>query len=202
MMYFPKKFFNRAAGGGGGGGIADGCTAATTLEALKKLYVELGGEADEVKNCVTNVEALNVIAAKYGGEADASLNADAVMNIAAVAEQIGGGGDIEFGEIEVSKTNGFVLQVIGTLEIGEDVDGNKTVRAVDVTMQASEEGPRKFVVPISQGTAPNAAIRFEVGTGTINSITGISGASTPLTSNYIKYVQVRSGDKITVNIAS
>lgn len=64
----------------------------TNVEALKNLYIQLGNDAEDVKNCSTIVEVLNVIAGKYEGETDAVTNPDAIDNIAAVAENIGGGG--------------------------------------------------------------------------------------------------------------
>lgn len=61
------------------------------MEALKRLYKALGGDAQNVEDCRTNVDALNAISAKYGGASDAILNAEAIDNIAAVADKIGGG---------------------------------------------------------------------------------------------------------------
>lgn len=60
----------------------------TNVEALKTLYTALGGNAADVENASTIVEVLNEIAAKYDGESDATLNADAIANIAAVAGSI------------------------------------------------------------------------------------------------------------------
>lgn len=60
----------------------------TNVEALKMLYTALGGEAADVENASTIVEVLNTIAAKYDGESDATLNAEAIANIAAVAGSI------------------------------------------------------------------------------------------------------------------
>lgn len=56
----------------------------TNVEALKALYVALGGDADNVANTSTIVGVLNAIAAKYEGEDDATLNPDAIANITAV----------------------------------------------------------------------------------------------------------------------
>lgn len=67
----------------------------TTVEALKDLYVALGGELADVQDMSTNVAVLNAISAKYSGASDAVLNPEAVANIAAVADQIGGGGSGE-----------------------------------------------------------------------------------------------------------
>lgn len=63
----------------------------TTVEALKALYVALGGAEKDVSDCVTNVDVLNVISAKYQGADDAVLNPEAIANITEVAGNIGGG---------------------------------------------------------------------------------------------------------------
>ncbi len=60
----------------------------TTVEALKALYVALGGDADNVANVSTIVGVLNAIAAKYEGESDAIVNPDAIENITAVVGNI------------------------------------------------------------------------------------------------------------------
>lgn len=60
----------------------------TTPEALKDLYVALGGTLADVADMSTSVEVLNAIAAKYEGDDDASLNPDAIENIAAVADSL------------------------------------------------------------------------------------------------------------------
>ena len=60
----------------------------TNVEALKALYVALGGDADDVANVSTIVGVLNAIAAKYDGESDATINPDAIANITAVLDNI------------------------------------------------------------------------------------------------------------------
>ena len=60
----------------------------TNVDSLKALYVGLGGEAEAVADANDSVEVLNAIAKKYGGE-EAETNAEAVANIAAVADNIG-----------------------------------------------------------------------------------------------------------------
>lgn len=65
----------------------------TNVEALKALYAALGGDPADVADAVTIVDVLNAIAAMYEGADDATLNPDAIANIAAVADNIGGGGD-------------------------------------------------------------------------------------------------------------
>lgn len=62
----------------------------TTPEALKDLYVALGGDASAVADASTSVAVLNAIAEKLGGEGGAVLNPDAIENITAVAGNAGG----------------------------------------------------------------------------------------------------------------
>lgn len=57
----------------------------TNVEALKALYVALGGETTGVADAVTIVDCLNAIATLLGSAAVAVTNADAIANIAAVA---------------------------------------------------------------------------------------------------------------------
>lgn len=73
----------------------------TNPEALKALYVALGGDASAVADDNLTVEVLNALAAKFEGEADADTIPEAIENITAVAENIGGGGNPnETGTIE------------------------------------------------------------------------------------------------------
>lgn len=65
----------------------------TNVDALKALYVALGGDAAEVANATTIVEVLNAIAAKYGSTKVATQNADAIMNIVEIVPEIVGGDD-------------------------------------------------------------------------------------------------------------
>lgn len=53
--------------------------------ALKTLYVALGGLSADVATAVTSVDVLNKIADLLNGEDTATLNAEAISNIAAVA---------------------------------------------------------------------------------------------------------------------
>lgn len=61
----------------------------TNLEAIKNLYIQLGGEAAIIASAQTNVDALNAIAGLYQGETTATTTAEAIENIATVAENIG-----------------------------------------------------------------------------------------------------------------
>lgn len=58
----------------------------TNVEALKALYVALGGETSDVADAVTIVDVLNAIADKFSGDDDSVLNAEA---IAAITEVVG-----------------------------------------------------------------------------------------------------------------
>lgn len=55
------------------------------VEALKALYIALGGSSDNVANAVTMVDVLNEISKLFSGDYDATQNAEAIANIAAVA---------------------------------------------------------------------------------------------------------------------
>lgn len=58
------------------------------VEALKALYAALGGDSADVAEASTIVEVLNAIAELFEGDGDATLNPDAIANIAAVASNI------------------------------------------------------------------------------------------------------------------
>lgn len=64
----------------------------TNVEALKELFIALGGEASVVENMDSTVDVLNAISAKYGGAGDAVTNAAGIAAITAVADNISGGG--------------------------------------------------------------------------------------------------------------
>jgi len=57
----------------------------SNVGALKALYVALGGLTADVATAVTSVDVLNKIADLLDGEDTATLNAEAIANIAAVA---------------------------------------------------------------------------------------------------------------------
>lgn len=63
----------------------------TTVEALKTLYTALGGESADIENVSTTVGVLNMIGTLFEGDGNATVNSEAVANIAAVAENITGG---------------------------------------------------------------------------------------------------------------
>lgn len=57
----------------------------SNVGALKTLYVALGGLSADVADANTSVDVLNKIADLLNGEDTATLNAEAIANIAAVA---------------------------------------------------------------------------------------------------------------------
>lgn len=99
------------------------------VEALQALYTALGGEPADVANATTSVEVLNAIAAMFEGESDAVLNPEAIENIAAVADNIGGGGS-DFNSIIAmaasANSSGVVFSYYLTLS--KPVDENGTYR--------------------------------------------------------------------------
>lgn len=64
----------------------------TTPEALKDLYIAMGNSAEAVADLNQNVDVLNAFAEAYQGSGDAGTIPEAIENICAVAENIGGGG--------------------------------------------------------------------------------------------------------------
>lgn len=58
------------------------------VEALKTLYTALGGETSTVAGASTVVDVLNEISKLFSGDDDATLNAEAIANIAAVASAL------------------------------------------------------------------------------------------------------------------
>lgn len=60
----------------------------SNVEALKALYAALGGETSTVAGASTVVDVLNEISKLFSGDDDATLNAEAINNIAAVASAL------------------------------------------------------------------------------------------------------------------
>lgn len=124
----------------------------TNVEALKNLYVSLGGEEANVEDCSRSVDVLNAIAAMFDGEDDAGLNPDAINNIAEVADNIGGGSkpaEIALAPVNIKNSTTFKIHVDGykvaTLDSGakslemEQVDVNAS-RTVSVKTLPNPEG--------------------------------------------------------------
>lgn len=104
----------------------------TNTEALKDLYIALGGTAAEVAGPMSNVDVLNAIAAKFEGDGSAVDNAAAVLNIAAVAGNISGGGEPALGEIVVRNTTTLKFSVYA-YELQEMQGGRMAVDFRQVT---------------------------------------------------------------------
>ena len=103
----------------------------TNVEALKALYTALGGSAADVADASTIVQVLNAIAARYEGEDDATLNAEAIANIAAVASSITPEPTLE----DVTATPITSQQ---TITAGSGYDGIGTVTVAAVTAAIDE----------------------------------------------------------------
>ena len=103
----------------------------TNVEALKALYVALGGDADDVANVSTIVGVLNAIAAKYEGESDAIVNPDAIENITAVIGNISPAPTLENKTVTPTMSQ-------QTITPGEGYDGLGTVTVNAVTAAIDE----------------------------------------------------------------
>lgn len=103
----------------------------TNVEALKALYAALGGSAADVADASTTVQVLNAIAAKYEGEDDATLNAEAIANIAAVASSITPAPTLE--NVTANPTTSQQ-----TITAGSGYDGIGTVTVAAVTAAIDE----------------------------------------------------------------
>lgn len=91
----------------------------TNVEALKALYVALGGAETDVADCTTNTDVLNVISAKYQGSSDALTNVEALQNIVEVAGNIGGGGDLSIAKVTVvnNASDSYTLEAPVVVEV-------------------------------------------------------------------------------------
>lgn len=103
----------------------------TNVEALKALYVALGGDADDVVNVSTIVDVLNAIAAKYEGESDAIVNPDAISNITAVVGNIAPAPTLENKTVTPTTSQ-------QTITAGSSYDGLGTVTVNAVTAAIDE----------------------------------------------------------------
>ena len=119
----------------------------TNTEALKALYIALGGDEEDVQDCTTNTEVLNAFAVMYEGDGDAETNAKALENIIAVADNIGGGGGgaapvlskVKVTNYTTLRTTIAAYEVIDTkdgkgVSYGKrtEIDGNSSGKSADV----------------------------------------------------------------------
>lgn len=121
-----------------------------TVDALKELYTALGGTED-LSSADTIVDVLNAISAKYEGDSDAILNPQAIENITAVADNIGGGGSSDFSTAEVRLINTNLMEysvvpvpVIIPIEFG--IEG---ITTFNITETPSND--YTFIVPLYKG---------------------------------------------------
>lgn len=100
------------------------------VEALKALYLALGGESAGVADAVTIVDVLNAIAALLSGTSTATTNAEAITNIAAVA------GSLVPGEIQNETVTPTTSDQSVTADAGK-VLGTVTVKGVTAAIDAN-----------------------------------------------------------------
>lgn len=135
----------------------------TTVEALKDLYVALGGDLADVQDMSTNVAVLNAISAKYEGADNAVLNPEAIANITAVAGNIGGGGESDFSTAKVTFINNasehFILD-------GVNIFNDKMYPTLD--SNDIDENPSTYLLFKGEGTIQPSFESNIVLTGTGN----------------------------------
>lgn len=122
----------------------------TNVEALKGLFIALGGEASVVEDMDSTVEVLNAIAAKYEGDGDALTNAAGIAAITAVAENISGGGASDWSIATVTVTCSGLSEASQHLLIPavyED-DSVSAVQAAEMSV-----GVVELPVPLYKGLA-------------------------------------------------
>lgn len=100
------------------------------VEALKALYLALGGESAGVADAVTIVDVLNAIAALLSGTSTATTNAEAITNIAAVA------GSLVPGETQNETITPTTSDQSVTADAGK-VLGTVTVKGVTAAIDAN-----------------------------------------------------------------
>lgn len=134
------------------------------VEALQALYAALGGEPADVANATTSVEVLNAIAAMFEGEDDAVLNPEAIENIAAVADNIGGGGAAKY----AFKSLNVPSSVTGTSQI-EYTNVYNPVKSDEYEIQFAQNHADDFIGNLAYAAQPlgKAEILFSVPSGTI-----------------------------------
>lgn len=116
---------------------------AKNITALKNLYKQLGGDPEDVQDCSTITEVLNAISGKYDGETDAATNPDAIDNIAAVAENIGGGVE----KMTLVSKQKFTCSRWGEADITHENLGDDLTRYDGTNAKVIFDG-NKYVMPV------------------------------------------------------
>lgn len=100
------------------------------VSALKALYAALGGTAADVADATTIVEVLNAIAVLLGGTDGATLNPDAIANIAAVAPVTPTTQNVSVtpstSKQEITADSGKVLGTVTVKAVTASIDANIT----------------------------------------------------------------------------
>lgn len=100
------------------------------VSALKALYAALGGTAADVADATTIVEVLNAIAVLLGGTGGATLNPDAIANIAAVAPAPPTTQNVSVtpttSKQEITADSGKVLGTVTVKAVTASIDANIT----------------------------------------------------------------------------
>lgn len=101
------------------------------VEALKTFYAAIGGTPADVAGAATIVEVLNAIAKKLEGDDDATLNAEAIENIAAVASNLAPPPSLQDKTVTPTTSS-------QTITAGDQYDGLGTVTVSAVTAAIDE----------------------------------------------------------------
>ena len=114
------------------------------VEALRRLFVEIGGDPSEANDCLTTVAVLNAIARQLGGEGGAIINPAAIDNIADVAGSI------------VGHTTELMDMIQGTLTSIEIPKGTQKIKhgAFDACLEL-----KSVVIPDGVTSIGNTAFR-------------------------------------------
>lgn len=98
------------------------------VSALKALYAALGGTPSDVASANTIVDVLNAIAVLLGGTGGATLNPDAIANIAAVAPTTPTTQDVSVtpstSKQEITADSGKVLGTVTVKAVTASIDAN------------------------------------------------------------------------------